>query len=190
MAETTRDRMIRSSAALLRQGGLAAAGIPAVLLDSGAPRGSVYHHFPAGRDQVVAESMQWAGDQVTEIFERLTADRPPGEAVQALCAFFAERMQRGAWASGCPVATVVLETGPDAPLMAIPRELYARWTATIADAITRAGAAPDTARALATTVLAAIEGALVMSRASASREPLDVVSGHLRAVIDAAVTRP
>jgi TetR/AcrR family transcriptional regulator, lmrAB and yxaGH operons repressor len=179
--------MVRSSGALLQRGGLAAAGIPAVLRDSGAPRGSVYHHFPHGRDQLVAESMQWAGEGVTGIFDRLTAELPVGEAVEALCAFFADRMERGAWAHGCPVATVVLETAPDASLMQIPRELYARWTDTIVSALTRAGVKLEAARPLGMTILAAIEGALVMSRASATREPLDAISRHLRAAVDAAI---
>jgi|1186.fasta_scaffold31357_1 TetR/AcrR family transcriptional repressor of lmrAB and yxaGH operons len=178
--------MIRSSGVLLQQGGLAAAGIPAVLRHSGAPRGSVYHHFPHGRDQLVAESMQWAGERVTGIFDRLTAELPAGEAIEALCGFFADRMERGAWANGCPVATVVLETEPGAPLMQIPRELYQQWTDAIVGALTRAGAEQDLARPLAMTILAAIEGALVMSRAAATREPLDAISRHLRAAVDAA----
>jgi TetR/AcrR family transcriptional regulator, lmrAB and yxaGH operons repressor len=179
--------MVRSSGALLQQGGLAAAAIPAVLRDSGAPRGSVYHHFPGGRDQLVAESMEWAGERVTGVLHRLTAELSAGEAVEALCAFFAERMERGGWASGCPVATVVLETAPDAPLMRIPRELYAQWIDTLVGALTRDGVAAGVARPLAITILAAIEGALVMSRASASREPLDAVSGRLRADVDACI---
>jgi AcrR family transcriptional regulator len=180
--------MIRSSAALLRRGGLAAAGIPAVLQDSGAPRGSVYHHFPQGRDQLVAESMIWAGDRVTEIFARLTSESTAAEAVEALCAFFADGMERGDWMDGCPVAAVVLETPPDASQMQIPRALYSEWTDALVGSLLRDGTTEGTARSLALTILAAIEGALLMSRAAASREPLDAIAGQLRRSVDAAVT--
>lgn len=178
--------MIRSSATLLRRGGHTAAGIPAVLELSGAPRGSVYHHFPGGRDQLVAESMQWAGDRISKVFEQLAASGDPAAAFEALCKFFGAEMQREQWTGGCPVATVVLELEPDAPAMEIPRELYAQWTATLSRALVETGASESLARQLAISALAAIEGALIMARAAQSDEPLRAVSASLGELLRAA----
>lgn len=49
----TRPRMIESTIALLRERGAAGMTIDAVLEHSGAPRGSVYHHFPGGRRELL-----------------------------------------------------------------------------------------------------------------------------------------
>ena len=56
----TRDRMVRSAAAVLRERGAAGLTIDEVLTRSGAPRGSVYHHFPEGRSQLLIEALQFA----------------------------------------------------------------------------------------------------------------------------------
>jgi TetR/AcrR family transcriptional repressor of lmrAB and yxaGH operons len=57
-AGRTRDRMLLSAVTLLRERGRNGVTLDAVLAHSGAPRGSIYHHFPGGRDQLVLEAAQ------------------------------------------------------------------------------------------------------------------------------------
>ena len=61
----TRTRMLVSAAEVMRERGAAGVTIDEVLTRSGAPRGSVYYHFPDGRNQILAEALQFAGDAIT-----------------------------------------------------------------------------------------------------------------------------
>ena len=58
---TTRARMLDSTALLLRERGVGGVTVDAVLAHSGAPRGSVYHHFPGGRNQLLLEALEASG---------------------------------------------------------------------------------------------------------------------------------
>ena len=59
---STRERMVVSTALLIREKGARATSIDDVLAHSGAPRGSVYHHFPGGREQLLREATDFAGE--------------------------------------------------------------------------------------------------------------------------------
>jgi TetR/AcrR family transcriptional regulator, lmrAB and yxaGH operons repressor len=59
MAADSRASMIRSAAALFGSRGLCATSFADVLADSGAPRGSIYHHFPGGKRQLAEDAIAW-----------------------------------------------------------------------------------------------------------------------------------
>ena len=61
----TRRKMILSQALLQRERGVAGTALPDVLEHSGAPRGSIYHHFPQGRTQLAEEATEWAADFIS-----------------------------------------------------------------------------------------------------------------------------
>src|SRR3989442_6487432 len=67
-----RKRMIASTALLVRERGARATSIDDVLAHSGAPRGSVYHYFPGGRQQLLREAIDYAGEFVATRIERAT----------------------------------------------------------------------------------------------------------------------
>src|SRR5215813_11141185 len=66
----TRTKMLISAAQLMRERGAAGVTIDAVLARSGAPRGSVYHHFPEGRNQILTEALQYAGEEITKVIDQ------------------------------------------------------------------------------------------------------------------------
>ena len=72
-----RDRMIASTTALIRERGVEATALSDVLEHSGAPRGSIYHHFPGGKAQLVEEATRAAaGDFAAGMAAALEADDP------------------------------------------------------------------------------------------------------------------
>lgn len=78
------------------------------------------------------------------------------------------------YAKGCPVATVALETAAaGGDLQPICGGIYAGWQQALADALRSDGREAAEAEELATTVLALIEGALVLARAGRSRIPIE-----------------
>src|SRR5258706_13273015 len=64
VTKDTRASMVRSAATLIRTRGVSATSFSDVLADSGAPRGSVYHHFPEGKEQLAGDAIRWTSDRV------------------------------------------------------------------------------------------------------------------------------
>ena len=62
----TRTKLIDTAHRLLRSQGLRETGLNEIIQESGSPRGSIYHHFPGGKEQLFIEALQDAGEKVAE----------------------------------------------------------------------------------------------------------------------------
>jgi TetR/AcrR family transcriptional repressor of lmrAB and yxaGH operons len=173
--DETRARLIEAARTLVEAKGYHGTGLNEVLAVAGAPRGSLYHHFPGGKDQLVGEALADAGREVDGIIGELAATEPTSlDLVLALFKGLADRMVAAGYAKGCPVATVALEiAATNDALQSLCGDIYARWQRALAEALR--GDGYDTAEVdeLAATVLALIEGALVLARAGRSRIPIE-----------------
>ncbi|WP_248960678.1 TetR/AcrR family transcriptional regulator [Sphaerisporangium perillae] len=173
--DETRARLIEAARTLVEAKGYHGTGLNEVLAVAGAPRGSLYHHFPGGKDQLVGEALAAAGREVDGIVGELTATAPTSrELVLALLEGLADRMVAAGYAKGCPVATVALEVAStNDHLQPICGGIYTGWQRPLADALRADGHDAAEADELAVTVLALIEGALVLARAGRSRIPIE-----------------
>lgn len=180
----TRERMIVSAALLIRERGARATSIDDVLRHSGAPRGSVYHHFPGGRDELVREATRYAGEVVGH---RLAAVRA-GDPLAAFDAFldgYRQALVTSGFRPGCPVLAVAIEAHEDdGGAQAEAGEVFRGWTAALADAFADGGIPADRAEQLAVLAIAAAEGAIALSRAQHDVAPLDRVRAELRALLE------
>ena len=83
MASDTRTRMLETTARLLQHRGYFGTALSDILAASGAPRGSLYFHFPGGKDQLVIEATRLAVEETSAFLrETLGAARTPAEAVR------------------------------------------------------------------------------------------------------------
>jgi TetR/AcrR family transcriptional repressor of lmrAB and yxaGH operons len=173
--EATRARLIDATRTLLEARGYFGAGLNDVIEAGKAPRGSLYHHFPGGKDQLTAEALTASGREVTDLIGTLaegasTADALLGALLDAL----ADRMEEAGYAKGCPIATVALEVAAtNDVLQKVCADVYDGWQRALADRLVTEGHAPEDADTLACSLLALIEGALVLARARRSRVPID-----------------
>lgn len=176
----TRDRMVDSAAVLLRERGMAGVTVDAVLAHSGAPRGSVYHHFPGGRDELVVEALQESGSYVSQMLDRATTDGDSHQAVDRFVRFWKRALQDSEFRAGCPVVAAALDQRRPIPEVAdLVRRILQRWHEGLAGVLVADGFAPARADRLATLVVAAIEGAIILARASGDAAPLDDVAAEL-----------
>lgn len=174
MGRDTRDRMIAAALRLLATHGLQGASLAEVLELAGAPRGSVYHHFPGGKDELVGEALARAGVRSIEILDGLDGESPAAVA-ERFFASWRELLTRSNYRAGCSVAAVTIATdSPD--LRELSGSIFESWRARLADLFTQGGLAPAAADAQSVALIAASEGAVVMCRAAARIEPLDVVA--------------
>ena len=189
----SRSKMIRAAAELFRQRGYHATTFSDVVRDSGAPRGSTYFHFPGGKAELACEAIARAGDEMEEMVDeaaRHVAD--PGSLVRALAQIMAGRLERSGYQSGCPIAAMVLELAPhDEEFSAAFDSVFARWRAALVTRFEPLGISPGRASALADLTMSAIEGALVLSRAARSTQPITTTTEALISAIDhAAAAQP
>jgi TetR/AcrR family transcriptional repressor of lmrAB and yxaGH operons len=182
----SRQRMVRSAARLLRRQGYAATGWRQVVADSATPWGSQAHHFPGGKEQLAAEAIALSSARYERMLRGALDGVHPAVAVRAWADAAADALESSHWADGCPVATVALETAHTSDALAAAcGGALAAWRSALAESIARHGAAPAEASALATLTLAAVEGALLLARASRDTEPLRTVGRELAAVLTA-----
>jgi TetR/AcrR family transcriptional regulator, lmrAB and yxaGH operons repressor len=182
---STRTRMLISAAEVLRERGAAGVTIDEVLHRSGAPRGSVYHHFPDGRSQLIAEALQFAGAKITAVIDD-AAGRGGISLVREFVDFWGRSLTGSQYHAGCPVvAAAVSPADDDTRLAEVAGDIFQRWR----DALTRTfvgdGFSESAARSLAVTCIAALEGAVVLCRSTRSAAPLREVAEQIEFLIKA-----
>lgn len=183
---STRDRMVAATARLLQRQGMAATGLAEVLDAAGAPRGSLYHHFPRGKNQLVAEAVRFSSARITRAIEAAMASpRPLPEAIRAFAAFYENSLSTSGFRDGCPVATTALEaSGLGATeVEAACAEAFAAWQEPIARRLVADGHSPDRAEELATFVIASLEGGLLLAQSARGMQPLHTVASNLAALL-------
>ncbi|MBV9091165.1 MAG: TetR/AcrR family transcriptional regulator [Mycobacteriaceae bacterium] len=177
--------MLTSAVEVLRERGAAGVTIDEVLARSKAPRGSVYHHFPGGRSQILIEALRYAGDSMTSAIDN-AASAGPMVLLHQFVDSWEEVLRESDFAAGCPVVAAAISTTEEDPrLSADASEIFSRWRAALARSFEADGFGADDAAALAIATIAALEGAVVLCRSLRSAQPLREVTDQLEFLIDA-----
>jgi len=183
-----REKIVRSAAVLFRRQGYAATGTSQILALSGAPRGSLYHYFPAGKEQIACAAVEYAGDLVSGSLARLIErEASPAGVLREYGALLAGWLADSGFRDGCPVTTTLLELAPGSEAVtAAGRRVLGDWVDLFEQALARSGARPDEARSLATLAVASLEGALVLARVDQDTAALLDVVARLAGLFEAA----
>jgi len=169
--------MIEGAVVLLALRGLEGTSFNDVLERSGAPRGSIYHHFPNGKDQLVSAAIELAGERALGVLDHLRGS-PPKAVTGAFLDLWRAVLVRSDLRAGCAVLAVTVATdSPD--LLDQAASIFRAWRGRIGELFVEGGMAGDAASRLAATLVAASEGAVVLSRAERSLEPFDLVAAEL-----------
>jgi AcrR family transcriptional regulator len=151
-----------------------------VLAHSGAPRGSVYHHFPGGRTQLIEEAVALAGDFVAGLIEAAARTGDPAVAIDKFVSLWRTWLADSDFTAGCPIVAVTVANDDSVRLAG---GVFGRWTDGLATAFGAHGLPDARARRLAMFVIAAVEGAVIMCRAERSIEPLDAATGEIHELL-------
>lgn len=180
VASDVRDRMIEGTIRLLAMRGLQATSFAEVLALTGAPRGSVYHHFPAGKDQLVSAAIDRAGARAMQAAQAL-AGKPEASAEELTALFLGlwrAVLVRSQLRAGCAVLAVTVATDSQ-DLLQHAGTVFRAWRGQLAELFEERGLAAREAAQFAATLVAASEGAVVLSRAEQSLEPFELVADYL-----------
>lgn len=178
-----RVAMVRCAADLIARNGVAGTSLGDVLAASGAARGSVYHHFPGGRGQLMDEAVRYAGEELGAELHRARS-LPLPAALAAIAEIWRSRLIASDYAAGCPIGAGAQAGGTDPDAAAAGREVFLQWDHLLSARLREDGFDNRHADDLAETILASMQGAVVLCRARHSIEPLDRAVAHLQALTE------
>ncbi|WP_433733724.1 TetR/AcrR family transcriptional regulator [Nocardia sp. CA-129566] len=183
MGSESRRRIEVAAAGLLARHGYHGFGLKSLSAAAGLPYGSIYHHFPGGKEEIAVAAITGTG----VVSGRLIAQAPTDvfATTATMFEFMVTKLAGSEWAEGCPVGTPALDGGSDVEAVrnacVSAFELMERAFTKL---LTEVGLAAGEARDLSTTVVAAYEGATILSRVRRSDEPLRTVAVAMERLIE------
>jgi TetR/AcrR family transcriptional regulator, lmrAB and yxaGH operons repressor len=186
--QSVRAKLIETSAALFMRQGYHGTGLAQIVAESGAPKGSLYFHFPGGKEALALAAVEHAGSRFAFALHDLLDQNPlPRDAVLALCGLLGKWMEASYFVEGCPITTVCLELAPtNAAVTSATQSIFASWQDNWRQHLYRAGFSESASQNYATTIVAAFEGAFILARSEQSVRPFDVVGMMLVKMLDQA----
>jgi AcrR family transcriptional regulator len=175
--------MIEQAALSLASKGLQRTSFSEVLEASGAPRGSLYHHFPGGKDELILAALDAAGGFALRRLEA-SAATSSAEVARAFLDLWRGVLLRSNFEAGCAVAAVTV-AAQSSDLIARAARIFRDWEARLAAMLEGAGTRAPRAAELATLLIAACEGAVILARAERSMEPFERMAKSLMLVMAA-----
>jgi len=176
MASDTKERILDASGELFRRQGYMGTGVKQIVEEAGAPFGSLYHFFPGGKEELGGETIRRSGALYGLLLGEFVG--PDVDLVTGARNFFAgaaETLRETDYADACPIATVALEvSSTNDELRKACADVFNTWIAGGVERFVAGGIARRRARELVIEMLAALEGAFVLSRALRSTEPVEI----------------
>ncbi|RLT87270.1 MULTISPECIES: TetR/AcrR family transcriptional regulator [unclassified Ketobacter] len=173
--QQTQEKILSATLDLIERQGFHNTGLQQIIKASGAPKGSLYFHFPDGKDQIVALALEQGTQLIGSMIEHAFNMADNLEvAVGWLFDGLSVRLQSSAFEKGCPVATVALEVNEQHPdVLEACRKAFDQWQSAITLGLQAKGMSNERAASEAALMLSQLEGAMMLARIRRSREPMD-----------------
>ena len=186
-----RQPIVNAAVTLFRRQGYSATGLNDIVDASGAPKGSLYHYFPAGKASIAVAAVEEAGRRVAKTVAQLARETPSaGALIKGHARLLAGWMRKSGFRDGCPITTVLLELAPaDRAVAQAGREAYAARLSILTDKLKADGFPAEGAERLAVLCASAIQGALIQARVERSGAPLEAAADELARMLDDAASR-
>jgi TetR/AcrR family transcriptional repressor of lmrAB and yxaGH operons len=184
----TRDKTVEAAAKLLRQQGYHGTALHDVLDAAGSPRGSLYFHFPRGKEEIGEAALALAADAVRLAIGQAAATSKNAETfLIRIARGMAADLERSEYKEGCPIATTALETAAQSEALGnTARNAFQGWEKEIKLGLEKFGISPRDADFIATTVLSQLEGALLLARTYRSLEPMHRAENAIKLLLSGA----
>jgi AcrR family transcriptional regulator len=177
----TRNNLVETAVRLFRSRGVSGTGIDLICRDAGVSKGVFAHHFPGGKHELIAASIERDALDMTAMLYRIyeREGRSVAGLVHGLFGSYGRLIQKYGWSYGCPVAAVAVESGASPEDAELAGVAFASWRASLA------ALDDELDPSIATLILSAFEGAILLARAERSTEIFDQVGESLARLIDA-----
>ncbi len=173
-ADDSKGKTLTAAVKLFRQQGYHGTALHDILAAGGAPRGSLYFHFPKGKEEIGAGALALAGEAVRQAIVQAAEKSDSAESfLVRIVRAMASDLERSDYREGCPIATTALETAAQSEVLgAATRTAFQKWELEIKRGLFRFGLTSGDADLVATMVLSQLEGALLLARTHRSLAPI------------------
>jgi AcrR family transcriptional regulator len=199
MKTQTRSKMVAGAADLIRRRGVNATSVREVVRHTETPRGSIGHHFPRGKQQLVEDAVTYAGQEVSGPLEQLVNEHGAVGGLHAFIELWRNVLESSKYEAGCPVLAVAVEqylSDDGTPnlkvqqrLLELAREIFDHWQRILSVSLRKEGITPARARRLAALVVSSVEGTVALCRAARSSQPLNDVQQELELALSSAIAQ-
>jgi TetR/AcrR family transcriptional repressor of lmrAB and yxaGH operons len=183
----SKEKTLIAAARLFRQRGYHGTALHDILEAAGSPRGSLYFHFPKGKEEIGETALALAAEAVRHAIAQAAETSKTAEIfLTRVARGMASDLERSDYQEGCPIATTALETAAQSEVLgAATRNAFQAWERAIKHGLERFGMKAADADLVATTVLSQLEGALLLARTYRSLEPMRRAEKAIKLLVDA-----
>lgn len=180
-----REHILQTTCDLMEKQGYHGTGLNEIVKESGAPKGSLYHYFPEGKEQITSEAIMQAGQATARrIQDGVRGNTNAAEAIHDFVLNVADHVESSGFAAGSPLTAVALETVTKSErINSACREAYTLLVTAFKEKLLASGYSKAKADELGTFIIAAMEGGIILSRTYHTGDPLRTVAKHLKALL-------
>lgn len=181
---TTREKLIHTTAQLVWNQGYFGTGITEILLQSEVPKGSLYHHFPKGKDQLIVASISYSGDRMQKKYQDALRSKGAYEGLCAVIDTLKTEMENSNFKHGCPIATVALDVAShNEEIRTICKDMYTSWQDGLATYLESRGVSDPLQKSKLFFTM--IEGAFVLAKAHHDLSFLELQKNYFKVILEA-----
>jgi AcrR family transcriptional regulator len=192
-APPPRERMVRSAAQLIRRQGVSGTGMREIVTEADAPRGSLQHYFPGGKEELVSDALLWMGDVAARRTKRCLSElesRTPSALLASIVDTWRRDLTNEEFSAGCPLVAAAADTAATSErLRQVLGRAFDGWLEPLSESLVDLGVPIDRSDNLAIVIIAALEGAIILARIRRDLTPFDALVLELGPLLDA-VARP
>ena len=177
---TPREQIIQATCILLEKQGFPATGLNEIVRKSGAPKGSLYHYFPEGKEQLVSEAVLYSGEiLVNRLRAELDKDPDPIQAIYAYILRLADKIEEKQFSAGNPLSIVAIESAAASERISQScQQVYGKMESVFREKLTRSGMSSTLAEEKACLMMIGLEGGILLSRVRRTADPLRMLARH------------
>ena len=177
-----RSDMVQGAIGLLAAHGVHGTSFALLIEATNAPRGSIYHHVPGGKSELIRDAVTSIGASVASIIDNLPVEKPE-DVIDAFIEGWRALLVGGNFDRGCAVAATSLGAGDETSLRDAARAVFETWTSSLTEAFVRTGVGRTEAADYASLCIAVVEGALILGRTTRTDEIFRVARRQLTALV-------
>lgn len=179
---TPREQIIQATCFLLEKQGFPATGLNEIVRESGAPKGSLYHYFPEGKEQLVSEAVLYSGEiLVNRLRVELDKDADPLQAIYTYILHLADKIEEKQFSAGNPLSIVAIESAATSERISQAcRHVYSQLQAVFEEKLISSGMSSGQAEERACSMMIGLEGGILLSRVRRTTSPLRILAAHFR----------
>jgi TetR/AcrR family transcriptional regulator, lmrAB and yxaGH operons repressor len=183
--KTSKELLIETASRLFRMRGYDGVGLSDILKESGIPKGSMYHHFPGGKEELAVAAIHFTKQMaVHDLRSELDRFDDPVKGFQEYFLKIANNISQDPDLVGSPIGTLVGEKyATSEPIRIACQETLQELEIVYQEKLTEAGFKTERAMELSTLLNAIIEGAIILCLAENSGDPLRLISRQLSFIL-------